>query len=294
MIQKLALKLREPYPSNIDLRPMVPYVVAMGFLVSFFLIVFQPFGLDQYQSPSKTFQVIGLGLTIMAWLAVSVAAIPRMLPRQFSEDSWSLGKELVWNMWLCLTTIFVTTIYWSLVTGQRLSPSVFYRVMVNSFLFTILFTPVGVMCIMSNHIRSLKRKLKRAEELTHGLEKSNLKPLSQPLELVSETGKEKIRLTIDKLLYIQSCDNYANVVVRKNSQSEEMLIRSSLKNLERQINSPYIMRCHRSFIVNLIRTRSITGNSRNYTLSLENCDIAIPVSRESEKRILQVLQKLTQ
>jgi DNA-binding LytR/AlgR family response regulator len=111
--------------------------------------------------------------------------------------------------------------------------------------------------------------------------------------LVSETGKEKIRLTVDELLYIQSCDNYARVVIRKNGKSEETLIRSSLKNLEQQISSPYIVRCHRSFIVNLVRTRSNTGNSRNYTLSLENCERAIPVSRESEKRGLQFLEGLT-
>ncbi|MFQ5676979.1 MAG: LytR/AlgR family response regulator transcription factor [bacterium] len=294
MFQKLVLRLKEPYPPNIDLKPMIPYIAAMGFLVSFFLIIFQPFGLDQYQSPSKNLQFIGLGLMIMAWLAANVAAMPRLLPRLFSEDFWSLGKELVWNTWLCLTTIFVSTFYWSLVTGQRLSPTVFYRVTLNSLLFTVFFTPVGVMCVMSNHIRALKRKLKKAEELTHGLKNSNLNSLSDPLELVSETGKEKVSLRIDKLLYIQSCDNYASVVFRENGHSQEMLIRSSLKNLEQQISSPYILRCHRSFIVNLIQTRSITGNSRNYTLALKNCDLAIPVSRESEKQVLQVLQDLTE
>jgi hypothetical protein len=65
MFVKLTAAFKKPYPPNIDLKPMFPYIIAVGFLVSFFLIILQPFGLDRYQSPSKNFQFVGLGLTVM-------------------------------------------------------------------------------------------------------------------------------------------------------------------------------------------------------------------------------------
>ncbi len=99
-------------------------------------------------------------------------------------------------------------------------------------------------------------------------------------------------MPVDKLLFIQSCDNYANVVRQKNGSTTEKLLRSSLKNIEEQITLPFIVRCHRSFIVNLSLVRAITGNSRNYTLSLKNYPTPIPVSRESEKHVLELLEKL--
>jgi len=99
-------------------------------------------------------------------------------------------------------------------------------------------------------------------------------------------------MPVDKLLFIQSCDNYANIVRQKNGNTTEKLLRSSLKNIEEQITLPFVVRCHRSFIVNLSLVQAITGNSRNYTLSLKNYHTPIPVSRESEKHVLELLEKL--
>ena len=293
MIRKLISSLQKPYPLNIDFKRVLPFILAFGFFISIFLIIFQPFGLNNYHSPDKTLQLIGMGFIVTILLSVNLLAIPKIISSVFSEDRWNIGREITWNIWLSVTTILGSSFYWVLVTGQTVSAAYIYRASLNSLVFTLFLTPISVLCVMSNYIRSLKRKLERAEEVTRSLQSSQTKSFTHPLELLSETGKEKLKMPVDKLLFIQSCDNYANVVRQKNGSTTEKLLRSSLKNIEEQITLPFVVRCHRSFIVNLSLVRAITGNSRNYTLSLKNYPTPIPVSRESEKQVLELLEKLS-
>ena len=293
MIRKLISSLQKPYPLNIDFNRVLPFILAFGFFISIFLIIFQPFGLNNYHSPDKTLQLIGMGFIVTILLSVNLLAIPKIISSVFSEDRWNIGREITWNIWLSVTTILGSSFYWVLVTGQTVSAAYIYRASLNSLVFTLFLTPISVLCVMSNYIRSLKRKLERAEEVTRSLQSSQTKSFTHPLELLSETGKEKLKMPVDKLLFIQSCDNYANVVRQKNGSTTEKLLRSSLKNIEEQITLPFVVRRHRSFIVNLSLVRAITGNSRNYTLSLKNYHTPIPVSRESEKQVLELLEKLS-
>lgn len=235
MIRKLISSLQKPYPLNIDFNRVLPFILAFGFFISIFLIIFQPFGLNNYHSPDKTLQLIGMGFIVTILLSVNLLAIPKIISSVFSEDRWNIGREITWNIWLSVTTILGSSFYWVLVTGQTVSAAYIYRASLNSLVFTLFLTPISVLCVMSNYIRSLKRKLERAEEVTRSLQSSQTKSFTHPLELLSETGKEKLKMPVDKLLFIQSCDNYANVVRQKNGSTTEKLLRSSLKNIEEQI-----------------------------------------------------------
>jgi hypothetical protein len=70
------------------------------------------------------------------------------------------------------------------------------------------------------------------------------------------------------------------------------LIRSSLKRLENQLQEkltvgaghagdfqPPLLRCHRSYIVNLSRVRTCQGNRHGLKLALVGAEKSIPVSR---------------
>ncbi len=59
------------------------------------------------------------------------------------------------------------------------------------------------------------------------------------------------------------------------------LIRSSLKKVNERINEfDFILRCHRTFIVNINYIKEIIGNSRGYKIRLENLDFPVFVSQK--------------
>lgn len=58
------------------------------------------------------------------------------------------------------------------------------------------------------------------------------------------------------------------------------MLRSSLSRLENQLEGQNIVRCHRSFIVNLDKVEKVTGNAQGYKLHLETPELVVPVARK--------------
>ncbi len=82
------------------------------------------------------------------------------------------------------------------------------------------------------------------------------------------------------------------VVYLKNGQPVKPLLRSSLSRLEGQINRPDIVRCHRSFVVNLDRVEKVTGNAQGYKLHLLDGQFQIPVARKYNDSLVAQLKAL--
>ena len=79
--------------------------------------------------------------------------------------------------------------------------------------------------------------------------------------MVAENEKDSIELFAESLFYIESSDNYSTIFYEKAGKLQKELLRSSLTRLESQISSESIVRCHRSFIVNLDKVEKVTGNA---------------------------------
>jgi len=93
-------------------------------------------------------------------------------------------------------------------------------------------------------------------------------------------------VSLGNLLYLESEDNYVNVVYLEGDQPRSHLIRSSLKRLEDIFVEPDLARCHRSFIVNLERVRSCRGNRHGLHLKLAGMGGIVPVSRTYTGKVL--------
>jgi len=70
----------------------------------------------------------------------------------------------------------------------------------------------------------------------------------------------------------------------------EKLLRVTLKNIENQIVDSNIVRCHRSFIINMKVKYTILGNSNGYRLKSKLLKPTIPISRSLGKEIVGKLK----
>ncbi len=113
------------------------------------------------------------------------------------------------------------------------------------------------------------------------------------LILIAENEKDKIELKPEELLFIESADNYSNIVFYRNNKVNKQLLRGSLKRLESQITFPFIIRCHRSYIVNLKLINHIKGNAQGYRIEFKmDLGDTIPVSRNYSKALFGRLESL--
>ena len=96
-----------------------------------------------------------------------------------------------------------------------------------------------------------------------------------------EKGDLKISIMLENLLYIESADNYATIFyINKQSRSHYM-IRNSLKWMEENlIKDTPLVRCHRSFIVNLDKVKILKKEKSGIMLELDAENSPdIPVSK---------------
>lgn len=64
-----------------------------------------------------------------------------------------------------------------------------------------------------------------------------------------------------------------------------------MKSVEEQISSKKILRCHRSYIVNLEKIESLKGNAQGYKLKIFDSNYIVPVSRKYLNLINEVFNK---
>ncbi len=108
--------------------------------------------------------------------------------------------------------------------------------------------------------------------------------------VIKTDTREKFSVNYNNLLYIEAQENYSKVVWLDENTAKEKLLRVTLKNIESQISTPDIIRCHRSYMINLKVNYSILGNSNGYKLKSKYFTAQIPISRTLGKEIVQRLR----
>ena len=300
--------LRQPYPTEEPVSQRVIKSIVIGAFVGLFLLVFQPFGLDDWQTSAKTLKILGFGgVTLIAMLA-HYFVLPTLFPRYFSDERWTVGKEIVQTLTLVMVISVGNRLYLGWLIDEPL--------VLGSWLWSIgvtfligLFPITGI--ILLNYITQLKKYNRSANELpVHNpspvpasIEKeAGNHPADTVLTLIADNEKDSLMVPAGSLLFIESSDNYCTVFYLKNGpiatdQVAKPLLRSSLSRLEKQIQQPPtvrkpFVRCHRSYVINLDRVERVTGNAQGYKLHLLGGQFQIPVARQYNETLIAELKAL--
>ena len=103
---------------------------------------------------------------------------------------------------------------------------------------------------------------------------------------IQSDTRESLELPLRDWLFVEANDNYVTFHWRATSGIEKRMLRMNLKNAEEQLDGARVLRCHRSFLVNVDAVGDVTGNANGYKLVLKNCTHVIPVSRTRGKQIV--------
>ncbi|GAA4411268.1 LytTR family DNA-binding domain-containing protein [Nibrella viscosa] len=269
--------LKQPYPIEEAGNRLMFRIACIGAFVGLFLLLFQPFGLSLWQTEYKTLKILGFGLITFVITAFNYFVWPAIWPRQFSDERWTVGREIA----LVLLNILLIALGNMLYMTWMIGHPAYVTDLVSAILITFL---VGIFpvagSIIFNYIVQLKKYSRTAAEAPVHEPKPVLPSGEQPLVLLAENEKDTVTVKPSSLLYIESSDNYSTIVTDEDGRAQKTLLRSSLSRLEGQITHPAIVRCHRSYIVNLDRVEKVTGNAQGYKLHMLNAQHVVPVARK--------------
>ncbi len=260
-------------------------IISLIFSISIFafLLIFQPFGLDDIQFYKPIF-ISGFFFITLIVLLIRFFIAPIFFPKFFEPDSWTVKKNL---FSILLVIIIITILNW--LYNSTVGKDITEQYNLFSFLFITIsvgFFPTIFLTIFTEKYLSKKHN-EIAENITTKIQLEEKIIENKLIKIVSKNKKEEINIELDQLICIKSEGNYASIYFYENNIVKKQLIRNSLTKIKEQlIIFENIERSHRSYIVNFNNVEKISGNARNYNLHIANLDFTIPVSRNFPKNII--------
>ena len=243
-------------------------ILFVNVFIPLFLIIFQPFGVNNYDPTHQirwyfVLAVMGIGLVNgLVMTAYEFLLVPLLFPVSI------LYKFCLRVLLLLLILSSSSFLFYNFMGGFHDWSFSSYLGFIWDVSFLALLPLAGVV---------LYFKYKNVVAMNKTLSE---KPVDNQLVwLVAENGKDKLGVNLQELLYLEAEENYVAVFRQVNGVKKKTLLRTSLKRMEQQLEHTPVERCHRSFMVNLNQVKTVSGNTHQFQLYLKQLESPIPVSR---------------
>lgn len=277
--------LSRPYFIENDPSFRLKQALLFGLFVFGFLYIFQPFQIVEMKG-ELWFNSLAFGLVTCFSMLFMNILVPKVYPKFFNDEGWTVGKEIFFSL---LNIGFIGLLNYLLfitLSGFTFRPTAilwFQGVTLGIGLF-----PMTLYVIFKEQ-RIRKRYAAEAEDLSnlleHDVQLEEATSSSDLIELPSQNQSESFSVAPDRLLFIKASDNYVEVHYI-DQKPKKVLLRNTLKVMEDALVAySNLLRCHKSYLVNLQHVSHISGNAQGYKLHIEQTDYQVPVSRQNNELI---------
>lgn len=280
------------YPNNETNKEIVITSSIAAILLYLLLIIYQPFGTNQYMVSFK--YVLLFPYAIIS--GFSFFFVNYFFKNQ--KEKWTIGLEL----FKIFIILFIISCFSYLYNTFFLSK---VNVSLKNYLYMFAYTtalgfPVVTIYVLARYIYLNSKKSSLIEIIN--FEESIIKSDDQ-IELDKNTFKKSlyiqsdysdyIDIDLDDFIFAESADNYCMLYFYRSNILQKKIIRISLTKLLSQIQSDEIKRIHRCYIVNLKKVSNFKGNSSGYKISVEKIEKKLIISRSYIDSVLPILEKLS-
>lgn len=255
-----------------------------------FINVYQPFGSDTWIDNNKiTTTVYFLWSIALVSIGMTVVAISRVVMYNFSRKpnhGITIIKYIGWVFIELLLLSGAFTILALIVKENLHLPTTDpMEIYVNAIKNTIciLFIPY-ILCILFFSYQERSAKLKELMNENIGFKSSSL------ISIRDSRGVLQLSVAKENLIYIESADNYICIWYMKNDILKKQLMRITMKDICEQLSDTNIVRCHRSYMVNLDLVKVMRREKENLFLELGVPNVReIPISKTYGEQVLRRL-----
>ena len=278
----------QDYFINPDLKSRFLFALGIGVFIFLFFLIFKPFNIDLHEMTLVRFS-LGLGLLSFCVVTMFHVGYKSWWINKYDELEWKVYLEIILMSIMLICLGIVNYIYieqpwineWSIL-GMALHQLTTLAVGI----FPIVY---GILINQRHQQRKFYRSALKIKEARKNKEQSTSQ--NQTLTLKGSGDADRLSLDINQLSYIQASDNYVIVYHESADGSiDKIILRATMKSILQQLEAySFILRAHKSFIVNLNKVEQVSGNSQGYKLHLRSIQEPIPVSRHLNKKVKEVL-----
>ena len=274
----------------LEKRSQIIMVLFVSIFAIVFINIFQPFGSDKWIDNDKiTTTIYFLWSIVLVIIGMIVVAISRVIMYNFSRKPNHNITVLKYIGWVFIELLLLSgsfTILALIVKGNlNLTTNDPMEIYVNAIKNTvcILFIPY-IICILYFSYQNNKLKLRELMGENIGFKSSNL------ISIRDSRGILQLSVAKENLLYIESADNYICIWYQKGETLKKKLMRITMKEISEQLADTNIVRCHRSYMINLDLVKVMRREKENIFLELGVPNVKeIPISKTYGESVLRRL-----
>jgi len=148
----------------------------------------------------------------------------------------------------------------------------------------------GVIGMLLLQIYFLLREINDDHATIEQLQKHRSDDTDEPdkYNFYDEKGELRLSANPNTIYYLESADNYVIIHYLGAGKMEKLMIRNSLKNIEWRFRGKGLVRCHRSYIVNLSRVQMLRRSEGDVVLDFGDERLTpIPVSKSYAQTLME-------
>ncbi|WP_412984681.1 LytTR family DNA-binding domain-containing protein [Pontimicrobium sp. IMCC45349] len=258
-----------PFIASLKDKLLVGFI--LGCILAFIIIFLQPFDTNNYESNYKNLILSGFGILFFSTFFIQ-SSLENILYNS-SNKIWTVGNEIIST--IIFFTISGTIIYLynhRFINGESYSIKTYFLYLQHIVLvFIPIFSPLVVF---------LRNKF---GELIIPLPKNTV-------IITGENKNETLKLNRKDLLYIKAVENYIDIFfVSDNNTVTSKTFRQTLLKTNQQL--PFLVKCHRSYLLNMENVKEVKGNSQNAKICFKDFENTIPLSKTYYTKIKSSLNE---
>lgn len=269
-----------------DLSKKIPdYLVEKGNIIRLILLtagfallfinLYTPFGSKNW-IPNVSDLKFFFYSNLIILTGVLVVVISRIIMYQASRRARriSIGNYLIWVAVEIVSMSLFYTIYEQMIIikDSRTFVEVFKASLLNTSLVILL--PYSTLWLYF----SWRDKNKKLKELIQ--EEARTQEAKGMIPFKDDKGNLRFSIKQQDILFLKGADNYVTIYYNDQQKLEHLMLRSTLKQLEEELKEYNIIRCHRSFMVNIDHIKLIEKQKDGLTIRLDHAKLTeVPVSK---------------
>ena len=278
------MRISEQYYS---IKNNILFCVAVPLFVMLFMVIYQPlFYGEADMLQHEWHEHESLCLPVVCAITLGVLAASRTLlcltlvRHNLSRREWLLWQATEWVVGSLFVDLFL-----SLFFGMG-----YFALLPHILLTAFALVVVPYICywlaieLIDRDIR-LRQSDKLLEEMRQGIERNEV----GMIRFADEKGNVKLVVGADRVIYLESAGNYVTICYDDDGKLVRYSLRNTLKAMDSLAGTNGLVRCHRSFLVNLNHVRTLRRTPQGIYAEIGHSGVdAIPVSKSYASDLIRL------
>ena len=260
----------------------VVFILAFSIL---FMRIYTPFSMTawfSFKNAEHSGMTVAFYLVAVAFLFISKLAISALQHRR----NLTLIQYVLW----VIAEIVIISLFYTYFTYVFITPmdDNVWNILFKAFgcILLIMVIPYTIITLYAAY----QSKNEELQMLQYEMALAKEPSVAYPslINLYDYNGILKLTINSDSLYYMESQDNYVKIYYENQGKMQSYMLRCRTKTIEESLADTSMVRCHRSYMVNVVNINHIRKGGKSRYIVLNNNDIKpIPVSKSYFKNLVE-------